>query len=57
MSPHESVDLLRLYLLPSHVEPEWAFVCLNKPSLLALSHDRLHLMRLDVLVFSPLADA
>lgn len=56
VSLHPPLDLLPLYRLPSHVELELAFACLDKHSLLALPHDRLHLMRLHVLVFSPLID-
>jgi len=54
---HPPVNLLRLYLAASHLEHERALVGLDELSLLSLSHDRLHLLRLDVLVVVPLADA
>jgi hypothetical protein len=54
---HPPLDLLRLYLAASHLEHELGLVGLDDLSLQALSHDRLHLLRLDVLVLAPLADA
>jgi hypothetical protein len=53
---HPPLDLWRLYLAASHREHERALVSLDKLPLLTLSHDRLHLLRLNVLIFSPLAD-
>jgi hypothetical protein len=54
---HLPLDLLQLYLVASHLEYELALIGLDKLPLLALSHDRLHLLRLDVLVLALLADA
>jgi hypothetical protein len=54
---HPPLDLLQLYLAASHLERELALIGLDELPLLALSHDRLHLLRLDVLVLAPLADA
>jgi hypothetical protein len=54
---HPPLDLRRLYFAASHLEHELAFVSLDELPLLTLSHDRLHLLRLNVLVLAPLADA
>lgn len=57
VSFHPPLDLVQVYFSSSHLESELAFVYLDKLPLLALSHNRLHLLLLDILVFAPLADA
>jgi hypothetical protein len=54
---HPPLDLRRLYLAASHLEHKLALVSLDELPLQMLSHDRLHLLQLDVLILSPLADA
>jgi hypothetical protein len=57
MPLHPSLDLLPIYFVASHLEYQSALVRLDELPLLTLSHDRLHLLRLDILVLIPLADA
>lgn len=52
-----SLDLLRVHWYVSHFKSELTFVRFNKFPPLALPHDRRHLLRLDILVLPPLADA
>ena len=54
---HPPLDLLQLYFAAPHLKRKLALAGLDELPPLALSHDRLHLLRLDVLVFAPLADA
>jgi hypothetical protein len=47
---HPSINLLRLHHVSPYFEDKLSFTRLDKPPILSLSHDRLHLVRLDVLV-------
>jgi hypothetical protein len=57
MPLHPSVDLLRLHWFISDFENQLTFVDVNKASLLAFPDDCFHLLRFNVLVLPPLADA
>ncbi len=52
---HPSINLSGLNDVPSYLEYELSFVCLDKLSLLSLSHDGFHLVRLHILIQAPLA--
>jgi hypothetical protein len=54
---HPSLDLLPIYFVASHLEYQLALVSLDELPLLTFSHDCLHLLRFDVFVLTPLADA
>ena len=50
---HPFVNLLRINDPSSYFEDELCLVCLDKPPLLSLSHNSIHLVRLDILVQAP----
>jgi hypothetical protein len=54
---HPSINLLAVYFVASDFEHELALVRLDELPLLMLSHDCLHLLRFDIFILTPLADA
>lgn len=54
---HPPLDLRRLYFATSHLKHEVFLLSLDELPLLTLSHNRLHLLRLEILVLAPIADA
>ena len=54
---HLSLDLLPIYFVAPLLKYQSTLVRPDELSLLTLSHDCLHFLRLDVFVLNPLADA
>ena len=57
MPLHPSLYLLPIYFVASHLEHQPTLVRLDEVSLLTLSNDRLHFLKLYILVFAPFGNA